>query len=72
MNSSVPALTAAQRNARRLAVGAWFAGVDLLYDRDGRCCVIEVNAVPGWKAFARVNRLDVAATLLARIAARFS
>jgi ribosomal protein S6--L-glutamate ligase len=52
------------------AVGAWFAGVDLLYDRDGRCCVIEVNAVPGWKAFARVNQLDVAATLLARVAAR--
>jgi len=49
------------------ATGAWFAGIDLLYDRDGRCYVIEVNAVPGWKAFARVNDLDVATTLLKRI-----
>jgi len=40
--------------------GAAFAGIDLLYDRDGQPFVIEVNAVPGWKAFARVNRIDVA------------
>ena len=32
------------------ATGARFAGVDLLYDRDGTCYVIEVNAVPGWRA----------------------
>lgn len=49
------------------ATGAWFAGVDLLYDRDGRCYVIEVNAVPGWKAFSRVNDMDVAKVLLRRI-----
>ncbi len=42
------------------ATGAVFAGVDILYDRDGRGYVIEVNAVPGWKAFARVNQIDVA------------
>src|SRR5690606_38830919 len=36
------------------ATGATFAGVDLLYDRAGRCYVLEVNAVPGWRAFARV------------------
>jgi len=42
------------------ATGAVFAGVDILYDRDGRGYVIEVNAVPGWKAFARTNQLDVA------------
>lgn len=50
------------------ATGAWFAGVDLLYDRHGQCYVIEVNAVPGWKAFARVNGMDVAAELLKNIA----
>lgn len=50
------------------AVGAWFAGVDLLYDRDGGCYVIEVNAVPGWKAFGRVNHMDVATVLLRRLA----
>ncbi len=38
------------------ATGARFAGVDLLYDRDGTCYVIEVNAVPGWRAFQRVTR----------------
>ncbi|RMG35388.1 MAG: RimK family alpha-L-glutamate ligase [Planctomycetota bacterium] len=41
-------------------VGARFAGVDLLTDRSGRHLVIEVNAVPGWKAFSRVVGLDVA------------
>jgi len=49
------------------ATGAWFAGVDLLYDRDGRCYVIEVNAVPGWKAFGRVNDMDIATVFLRRI-----
>ncbi|WP_437192620.1 ATP-grasp domain-containing protein [Planctomicrobium sp. SH527] len=42
------------------AVGACFAGVDLLYDPDGRCLVIEVNAVPGWRAFEKVTGVHVA------------
>lgn len=46
------------------ATGAKFAGVDVLYDRDGGGYVIEVNGVPGWKAFARVNDLDVAAAFV--------
>jgi RimK family alpha-L-glutamate ligase len=46
------------------ATGATFAGVDLLYDRAGTAYVIEVNGVPGWKAFARVNQMDVAATFI--------
>lgn len=41
-------------------VGAPFAGVDLMYDSHGELYVIEVNAVPGWQAFARVNTLDIA------------
>lgn len=41
-------------------VGAPFAGVDLMYDSHGHLSVIEVNAVPGWQAFARVNALDIA------------
>ena len=44
---------------------AFIAGVDLLYDREGNCYVIEVNAVPGWQAFAKVTGIDVAAKLLA-------
>ena len=52
------ALTAAH------VVGAPFVGVDVLYDADSRPYVIEVNAVPGWKAFARVNSLDVASRVI--------
>lgn len=46
------------------ATGARFAGVDLLYDRSGNLYVIEVNAVPGWRAFRRVTEIDVAALVL--------
>jgi ribosomal protein S6--L-glutamate ligase len=46
---------------------ARFAGVDLLYGRDGTCYVIEVNAVPGWKAFRRVTGIDVAAAVIGRL-----
>jgi ribosomal protein S6--L-glutamate ligase len=47
------------------AVGAEAAGVDLIADRDGdRPMVLEVNAVPGWRAFSRVTGIDVAAALL--------
>ena len=46
------------------AVGTRFAGVDLLERRDGSCSVVEVNAVPGWRAFSRVTRIDVASRLL--------
>ena len=49
------------------ATGARFAGVDLLYERSGECYVIEVNAVPGWRAFGRVNNCDVAAKLIERL-----
>ncbi len=46
------------------ATGSQLAGVDLLYGRDGTCYVIEVNAVPGWRAFGRVTGLDVAAAVI--------
>ncbi len=42
------------------AVGTRFAGVDLLYDNSGKCYVIEVNAVPGWRAFQKVTGIDIA------------
>jgi ribosomal protein S6--L-glutamate ligase len=49
--------------ARRAAaaVGAPWAGVDLLPGRDGSLYVLEVNAVPGWKGLAETLQLDVAA-----------
>jgi len=46
------------------AIGACFAGVDLLYDPAGRCLVIEVNGVPGWQAFERVTSIAVADRLM--------
>jgi RimK family alpha-L-glutamate ligase len=46
------------------AVGAPLAGVDLLFDREGRLYVLEVNAVPGWKALAATLNVDVAAKVL--------
>ena len=42
------------------AIGAPVAGVDLLPARDGRLYVLEVNAVPGWRALARTLEVDVA------------
>jgi ribosomal protein S6--L-glutamate ligase len=45
-------------------VGTRFAGIDLLYGRDGDCYVLEVNAVPGWQAFAEVTGIDVADLLI--------
>jgi len=52
--------------ARRAAaaIGAPFAGVDILPDRNGREFVLEVNGVPGWKALAATLQVDVAAALL--------
>jgi ribosomal protein S6--L-glutamate ligase len=54
------------------AVGAWMAGVDLLPGRDGKLYVIEVNAVPGWKALARTHGVDIAQKVLDGIADRLS
>jgi ribosomal protein S6--L-glutamate ligase len=43
------------------ALGATVAGVDLLPGPVGELYVIEVNAVPGWRALAPVTGVDVAA-----------
>jgi len=49
------------------ATGCRFAGIDLLYDSDGRVYVIEVNAVPGWQALSRVTGVDVAGVLISSL-----
>ncbi|MFO0849324.1 MAG: RimK family alpha-L-glutamate ligase [Gemmataceae bacterium] len=46
------------------AVGALVAGVDLLPGPSGQWYVIEVNAVPGWRALSEACRLDVAAAVV--------
>lgn len=53
------------------AVGARMAGVDLLPDEDsGRLVVLEVNAVPGWRALSRETGVDVASTILDDLSGR--
>ncbi len=50
--------------AAAAATGARFAGIDLLYDQHGAMYVIEVNAVPGWRAFQGVTGIDVASRVI--------
>ena len=46
------------------AVGADYAGVDLLAGKDGTVYVLEVNGIPGWKGLQEATGLDVAARLV--------
>jgi RimK family alpha-L-glutamate ligase len=46
------------------AVGADYAGVDLLAGRDGTVYVLEVNGIPGWKGLQETTGLDVAGRLV--------
>jgi RimK family alpha-L-glutamate ligase len=50
------------------AVGAVIAGVDLLCDERGEWYVIEVNAVPGWRALSAACGVDVAAAVVRHLA----
>ncbi len=51
------------------AVGAAYAGVDLLQGRDGTTYVLEVNGIPGWQGLQEATGLDVAGALVERLAA---
>jgi ribosomal protein S6--L-glutamate ligase len=46
------------------ALGAAVAGVDLLPGPGGAWYVVEVNAVPGWRALAPVTGIDVASAMV--------
>lgn len=46
------------------AVGADYAGVDLLTATDGTVYVLEVNGIPGWKGLQEATGLDVAGRLV--------
>ena len=57
--------------AAAAAVGADLAGVDLLDDLDrGEPVVLEVNAVPGWKALSAATGVDVASAILDHLRGR--
>lgn len=49
------------------AVGADYAGVDVLPARDGSLYVLEVNGIPGWQGLQQATGLDVAAAIVAHL-----
>jgi RimK family alpha-L-glutamate ligase len=49
------------------ALGADYAGVDLLRAADGRDYVLEVNGIPGWRGVEQATGVDVAAALVGHI-----
>jgi len=51
------------------AVGADYAGVDLLPSREGTVFVLEVNAVPGWQGLQQAIGVDVAAAIVDHLVA---
>ncbi len=57
-----PALAELALAAARL-VGADYAGVDLLCDRQDRPFVLEVNSIPGWRGLQSTVAFDVAAAI---------
>src|SRR5262245_12382718 len=46
------------------AVGADYAGVDLLPSKDGGVFVLEVNGIPGWQGLQQATGIDVAGTVV--------
>ena len=52
------------------AVGADYAGVDLLPARDGTVYVVEVNGIPGWRGLQEATSIDVAAAIVDHLLGR--
>jgi RimK family alpha-L-glutamate ligase len=49
------------------AVGADYAGVDVLPARDGAMYVLEVNGIPGWQGLQQATGVDVAASIVEHV-----
>ena len=52
------------------AIGADYAGVDLLPSRDGSVFVLEVNGIPGWQGLQTATGLDVAGAIVDHLETR--
>jgi RimK family alpha-L-glutamate ligase len=66
----LPEVWAALAVRAAAAVGAEYAGVDLLQARDGTTYVLEVNGIPGWQGLQEATGIDVAGTLVDHLARR--
>jgi RimK family alpha-L-glutamate ligase len=53
--------------AAAAAVGADYAGVDVLPARDGTAYVLEVNGIPGWQGLQQATGFDVAAAIVEHV-----
>jgi RimK family alpha-L-glutamate ligase len=56
--------------AAAAAMGAEYAGVDLLPSREGPVFVLEVNAIPGWQGLQRATGIDVAGAIVEHLISR--
>jgi RimK family alpha-L-glutamate ligase len=54
------------------AIGADFAGVDLLCERDGRLTVLEVNSMPGWRGLQSITGFSIADRLAGDLLTRLN
>jgi RimK family alpha-L-glutamate ligase len=52
------------------AIGADYAGVDLLRDANGSVFVLEVNGIPGWQGLQAATGVDVAGAVIDHVVAR--
>jgi RimK family alpha-L-glutamate ligase len=52
------------------AVGAEYAGVDLLPARDGTVYVVEVNGIPGWRGLQEATSINVAQAIVEHLVKR--
>ena len=66
----LPAAWASLALRAAAAIGADYAGVDLLPAQDGAMFVLEVNGIPGWKGLQRVTGVDVAGVIVEHLTHR--
>jgi RimK family alpha-L-glutamate ligase len=64
-----PAQTGIALTAAR-AVGAEYAGVDILPARDGTMYALEVNGIPGWSGVQTATSVDIAGAIVDQLIAR--
>jgi len=67
---TLPAARLEAALAAAKAVGADYAGVDLLPARDGTVYVVEINGIPGWRGLQEATSSDVAGAIVEHLLER--